>query len=70
MSDKKRCVQCKKIIVGNSKLGLCPKCADKDARGAVAGFTALGIITLAAKKAWKPATQAIKGAFKIIKDLI
>lgn len=66
MSDKKRCVQCNKIIVGNSKLGLCPKCADKDARGAVEGIAALSVIALVVKKAWKPATQAIKGVVKII----
>ena len=70
MSDKKRCVQCKKIIVGNSKLGFCPKCADKDARGAVEGIAALSVIALVAKKAWKPTTQAIKGVAKMIKDLI
>lgn len=66
MSDEKRCVQCNKIIVRDSKLGLCPKCADKDARGAVEGFAALSLIVVVAKMAWKPAKQAIKGAVKII----
>lgn len=64
--SKKRCIQCNKIIVGNSKLSLCPKCADKDARGAVVGITALGSIAFVAKIAWKPDIQAIKGVVKII----
>lgn len=66
MSDEKRCVQCNKIIVGDSKLGLCPKCADKDARGVAEGILVLSVMGFIAKKVWKPAKQAIKGAVKII----
>ena len=63
---EKRCKQCGKILVSDSKIGLCPKCADKDARGAVEiGVGAIGI-GLIVKKLWKPGVELVKGIAKVI----
>ncbi|WP_026507226.1 hypothetical protein [Butyrivibrio sp. MC2013] len=40
-----RCKQCGKILISESKMGLCPKCADKDLRS---GAEVLGILGLGA----------------------
>lgn len=69
MSDTdnvKRCIHCKKIIVGESTLGLCPKCADKDFRGAVEGAAGLALFAVVLKKAWKPTAILVKAAVKAI----
>ncbi len=63
--SEKRCIQCNKIIVGKSKLGLCPKCADKDARGAAEGVAGLAIAAVILKKAWKPVTTLAKTVLKL-----
>ncbi|MBQ8666103.1 MAG: hypothetical protein IJ526_04495 [Lachnospiraceae bacterium] len=63
--NEKRCIQCNKIIVGKSRLGLCPKCADKDARGAAEGAAGLAIAALVIKKAWKPVKTLAKAVLKI-----
>ncbi len=62
----KRCKQCGKILVGDSKMGLCPKCVDKDARGAVGIGASVVAIGLIVKKAWKPGMELAKGIAKII----
>ena len=62
----KRCIQCNKIIVGDSLLGLCPKCADKDARGGAGCALVIGGLVLIVKKAWKPTAQFLKGVINAI----
>lgn len=64
--NKKRCIQCNKIIVGKSKFGLCPKCADKDARGAASSVAVSTLAVIVIKKAWKPAIELVKTAVKIV----
>ncbi len=62
----KRCKQCNKIITNESKIGLCPKCADLDARRAAeVGVGALGV-GLVLKKLWKPGMELAKGVAKIL----
>ena len=64
--DVRRCKQCGKIIVGDSKLGICPKCADKDKRGAAGIGVALVGVGLAIKRFGKPAVNLIKDIAKVI----
>ncbi len=64
--DKKRCIQCGKLLIGESKMGLCPKCADKDARGAVEGAAGLAVIALILGKTVKPALKVAKTVTKAI----
>ena len=54
--------QCGKILVRESKLGICPKCADKDKRGIAGGAGALFLAAGAVKLAWKP----VKGLLKVV----
>ncbi|SEM22772.1 hypothetical protein SAMN04487770_12946 [Butyrivibrio sp. ob235] len=61
---ERRCIQCGKILVGDSKLELCPKCADNDMRGAVGTFGVLGICALGIKKFGKPVLQFVKALAK------
>lgn len=56
MNEEKRCKSCKRIIVGESKMGLCPNCINKY-EGRAAFWAALAA-TLAA---------IAKGVFDIIK---
>lgn len=63
--NEMRCIHCNKIIVGKSKLGLCPKCADKDARGAAEGVACLAIAAVVFKKAWKPVKIFAKAVLKL-----
>lgn len=49
MSEEKRCKACKRIIVGESKTGLCPDCINKYGEGAAAGVGIIGIVALIAK---------------------
>ena len=47
---EKKCWACKRILVGKSKLGLCPCCIDKTEKLITgAGITALGVIGLGVK---------------------
>lgn len=59
MSEEKvnRCIQCNKIIVGKSQMGLCPRCADKDKKGFVGIAAAAGAGFLAVKKYGKPVAE-------------
>lgn len=46
-SDKKVCRICKKVIVGESKLGLCPECINK--YGSIAVTLVVGIAAVGLK---------------------
>ena len=64
--NERRCVQCGKIIVGDKKIKLCPRCADKDLRAAVTTVitaTAIGGIVY---KFRKPILNFVKSAVKTI----
>ena len=58
----KRCKQCGKILISESKLGLCPKCADKDKRGTAGALVGLALAGTVIKGTWKP----VKGLIKAI----
>lgn len=60
------CKQCSKIIVGESKSGLCEGCFNKDAGVAVAGLAALPFIFKAGKKI---GPKVLKGA-KLVWDIV
>ncbi len=66
-AEVKRCKQCGKIIVGDSTLGLCPKCADEDARTAAELGIGLVVVGGIAKKLWKPGIKLVKGIAKVIR---
>ena len=67
--EEKRCAQCGKIIVGDSKLGLCPKCADKDARGVAEAGVGLLVLAGIVKVAWKPTKAVIKAVANAVKNI-
>lgn len=60
----KRCKQCGKILVKKSKLGICPKCADKDKSGIALGAGGLLLAARAVKSAKEPVQLLIKAARK------
>lgn len=43
---EQRCKTCKRIIVGESKTGICPECARKGKNGAIGILGTLGSIAL------------------------
>ena len=60
----KRCKQCGKILVSESLLGLCPKCADKDKRGAAKVMAVFAIAAPIIKNNWKHVEGLIKAVIK------
>ena len=56
--------QCGKILVSESKLGLCPKCADKDKRVAAEAIGGLALAGRIIKIAWKPVKVLLKTIIK------
>ena len=63
--DKKACWACKRALVGESKLGLCPDCINKyGTPAAVLGVFGLGIL---GKKALKNGGKIAKGMIDVIK---
>lgn len=65
MAENKKCWRCKRTLVGNSKIGLCPDCINK--YGSVgAAFAALGV-AVGGKQLTKHGGKIIKAATKIIK---
>lgn len=62
MAESKKCWACKRTLVGESKLGLCPQCLNKYGTPAAAA-AALGIgvgVRLLVKNGGKIAKTAIK----------
>lgn len=59
-NKERRCVQCGKIIVGNSKIKICPRCADEDKRGAAGVATFIVVAGVAISKYGKPVIKAVK----------
>jgi len=62
--DEKICWACKRTLVEESKLGLCPDCVNKYGTSA-AVFVALGF-SLLTKQALKHGGKAVKGVAKVI----
>lgn len=48
-NEEKRCRKCKKIIVGDAKFGLCPRCRDDLGKGGTIVVFAAGIVGTVAK---------------------
>ena len=49
MNEEKRCKSCKRIIVGESKMGLCPNCINKYEGRAAFGVTLAATLAAIAK---------------------
>lgn len=65
MEENKKCWACKRILVGNSKMGLCPDCINK--YGSVgAAVVAIGV-TVGGRQLVKHSGKIIRVATKIIK---
>ena len=65
MEENKKCWACKRILVGNSKMGLCPDCINK--YGSVgAAFAAIGV-TVGGRQLVKHSGKIVRVATKIIK---
>lgn len=65
MRDNTRyCKACGKILVDESKLGLCPKCADVGKRGIAEGAGALALVIALGKVLKEPAKNLVASLFK------
>jgi hypothetical protein len=65
-NDEKVCRVCKRILVGESKLGLCPDCLNKYGTP-VAAIGIAGIASLGISWVLKNGGKVAKGAFDLIK---
>ena len=65
-NEEKTCWACKRVIVGNAKLGLCPDCLNKYGSPAAA----LGVAGLAVGGKWllKNGGKVVKTAFNVVKN--
>lgn len=59
----KRCKQCGKILITESKIGRCQRCVDKDKQGVFAIGSGSIVVGLIIKAGWK----TIKGLINVIK---
>ena len=63
-TDEKKCVICKRTLMGESKTGLCPECLNKYGTPA-AGFGVTGIV-LGGKVIFQNREKIVKGAVKCV----
>lgn len=49
MAEQKKCIFCKRTIVGKSKLGVCANCVNKGGQGVAAGAAGIGTVLVAGK---------------------
>ena len=63
--DEKICLACKRILIGESKLGLCPDCLNK--YGSVGVTLGLGGIAFLWNEVWKNRGNIAKSAIDVIK---
>lgn len=61
------CKQCGKIIVGDSKMGLCESCFNKDAGGIAAGAAAAPFLIKIGKKYGPKVFKSIKTAISLLR---
>ncbi len=66
-NNVKRCKQCGKILVGDTKAMICPKCLDNDKRDTVGVLTAVVLIGLTVKKYGKTGVELVKSISKLMK---
>ena len=65
MAENKKCWACKRTLVGNSKMGLCPDCISK--YGSVGAAVAAFGVAVGGRQLVKHGGKIIKVATKIIK---
>ena len=65
MAENKKCRACKRTLVGNSKMGLCPDCINK--YGSVGAAVAAFGVAVGGRQLVKHGGKIIKVATKIIK---
>lgn len=61
------CKQCGKILVGESKTGLCDGCLNKDAGIAAAGAVAVPVLVKLGKKYGPSLLKGIKAVYRLVK---
>ncbi len=68
-NDEKLCWACKKTLVGESKLGLCPGCINKygSPAAAVLGIVGIGGISFLGRKVLANSRKVAKVAIDVIK---
>lgn len=64
MGENKKCWACKRTLIGDSKMGLCPGCINK--YGSVGAVAALGL-AVGGRQLVRHGGKIIKGATKIIR---
>ncbi len=65
MEENKKCWACKRTLVGNSKIGLCPNCINK--YGSVGAAVAFSCLAVGGRQLVKNGGKIIKVAAKIAK---
>lgn len=65
MEENKKCWACKRTLVGDSKMGLCPGCINE--YGSVVGVVAVFGLVVGGRQLVKHGGRIIKVATKIIK---
>lgn len=65
--DEKICLACKRILVDESKLGLCPECLNKYGTPVVG--TAMGGLILLCRKALKNGGKIAKSVINVAKHI-
>lgn len=66
--DEKKCLACKRIIIGDSKFGICPDCLNKYGTP-IAAIGIGGLAFLGNEARQKYGRKLIKGAFDVIKHI-
>lgn len=68
MTEDKKCRVCKRTLVGDSKMGLCPDCINKYGSG---GATVAGLaLVVGCKQLVKHGGKIIKATFKLATKII
>lgn len=65
MKENKKCWACKRTLIGDSKMGLCPDCINK--YGSVGAAVAVLGLAVGGRQLVKHGGKIIKGATKIIR---
>ncbi|MBS7019293.1 MAG: hypothetical protein KH145_09170 [Faecalibacterium prausnitzii] len=65
MTENKKCWACKRTLVGDSKMGLCPDCINK--YGSIGATVAAFGLVVGGRQLVKNGEKIIKGFFQITK---